>query len=179
MIYRIKSRLLHDWYVKIKKMPEVDYGIMLMRRRGIRIGDECKIYTFITAGEPSLISIGDRTTISSGVQFCTHDNAISKALPGTTDLVGRITVGNDCFLGMNSILLYGVTLGDHCIVGAGAVVTKSFPAGSVIAGNPARRVCGIEEYADKYRPQAYNYEPIPKPQRPAFFDAHPELMVKR
>ncbi len=167
------------WYVRILKMDEMDFRIMLMRRRGIKIGDNCKIYTFISAVEASLISIGDRTTISSNVEFCTHDNAIRKAIPGTTDLMGRITVGNDCFLGMHSILLYGVTLGDHCIVEAGAVVTKSFPSGSVIAGNPAKRICGIEEYARKYQKQAYNYEPIPLIDQPAFFDAHPELMVKR
>ena len=179
MLQQIRSRLRYEWYVRIRKMSEVDYGIMLMRRRGIRIGDDCKIYTAISSGEPSLITIGDRTTISSNVQFCTHDNAISKALPGTTDLVGRITIGNDCFVGMNSILLYGVTLGDHCIVGAGSVVTKSYPAGSVIAGNPARCVCSIDEYANKYQTEAYNYEQIPKSQRPSFFDAHPELMIER
>lgn len=179
MFRRIKKKLHRYWYVGMKKMPEVDYSIMLMRQRGIRIGEKCKIYTFITSGEPTLISIGDNTSISSNVQFCTHDNAISKVLPGTTDLIGRITIGNNCFVGMNSILLYGVTLGNHCIVGAGSVVTKSFPAGSVIAGNPAKLICHIDDYANKYRAQAYNYEQIPKTQRAAFFESHPELMVNR
>ena len=179
MLKRIKRRMKYNWYVRVKKMDPMDYNIKLMRRRGIIIGEDCKIYTFISAVEASLISIGDRTTVSSNVQFCTHDNAICKAIPGTTDLMGRITIGNDCFLGMNSILLCGVTLGDRCIVGAGAVVTKSYPAGSVIAGNPAKRICGIEEYAEKNAAQAYNYDPIPLREQPAFFNAHPELMVKR
>ncbi|MBO4562933.1 MAG: acyltransferase [Clostridia bacterium] len=179
MIKQIKNRLKYDWYVKIKKMDGMEYRIMQMRRRGIKIGENCKIYTKISAREASLISIGDRTTLSSNVEFCTHDNAISKAIPGKTDLMGRITIGSDCFIGMNSILIYGVTLGDNCIVGAGAVVTKSFPAGSVIAGNPARRICSIEEYAQKYQNQAYNYESIPMSERAVFFDAHPELMVKK
>ena len=160
-------------------MDGMDYYIMLMRRSGIHIGDNCKIYTFITSREPSLISIGSRTTVSGNVQFCTHDNAISKVLPGTTDVMGKITVGDDCFLGMSCILLYGVTLGDHCIVGAGSVVTKSFPARSVIAGNPARLVCSIDAYAEKYREQAYNYEQVPLSERQAFFDSHPELLVKK
>lgn len=179
MIQRIKSRIKYYWYVKLKKMTEMDYKIMLMRRNGVKIGKDCKIYSFINPVETSLVHIGDRTTISSNVHFCTHDNAICKAIPGMTDLMGKITVGNDCFIGMNSILLYGVTLGDHCIVGAGAVVTKSFSAGSVIAGNPARFICGIEDYADKYRKQAYDYEKIPLAEQPAFFEAHPELMVTR
>ena len=179
MIHRIARRLRHDWAIHIKKMDETDYTVMLLRERGINIGENCKIYTFISAVEASLISIGDRTTISGNVQFCTHDNAICKAIPGTTDLMGRITVGNDCFIGMNSILLNGITLGDHCIVGAGSVVTKSFPAGSVIAGNPAKRIYGIEDYARKNQACAYNYEAIPMSERPAFFDAHPELMLHR
>lgn len=50
-----------------------------------------------------------------------------------------IELGNKCWIGMNSVLLPGVTLGDHTIVGAGSVVTKSFKDGwCVIAGNPAK-----------------------------------------
>lgn len=49
-----------------------------------------------------------------------------------------ITLAKRCWMGMNSIILSGVTLGDHTIVGAGSVVTKSFPEGEcVIAGNTA------------------------------------------
>lgn len=52
---------------------------------------------------------------------------------------GSVVIGKKCWLGMNSVVLPGVVLGDHTIVGAGAVVTKSFPDGNcVVAGNPAR-----------------------------------------
>jgi acetyltransferase-like isoleucine patch superfamily enzyme len=48
-----------------------------------------------------------------------------------------IIIGDRCWIGFNSTILKGVVLGDECVVGAGSVVTRSFPAGSVVAGNPA------------------------------------------
>lgn len=50
----------------------------------------------------------------------------------------EITIGKNCFIGCNSIILKGTEIGDNCVVGAGAVVSGKFEANSVIAGNPAR-----------------------------------------
>lgn len=58
----------------------------------------------------------------------------------------NIVIGEKCWIGMNAVLLPGVVLGDNTIVGAGSVVTKSFPQGScVIAGNPAQIVKTINK----------------------------------
>lgn len=160
-------------------MDGSDITIMNLRKRGVKIGDNCRIFTAISAKEPTLITIGNRVTISGEVSFCTHDNAIIKAIPGKTDVVGPITIGDNCFVGMRSILMYGVTLGDHCIVAAGSVVTKSFPPRTVLGGNPARAICTIDQYAEKYKDYAIDFSAIPLEQRPQFFEDHPELMVKR
>lgn len=53
---------------------------------------------------------------------------------------GPVKIGRRCFLGFRAAILPGVTLGDHCVVGSAAVVTRSFPAFSMIAGSPARLV---------------------------------------
>jgi len=54
--------------------------------------------------------------------------------------VGRVKIGNHCWIGTKVIILKDVEIGDGCVVGAGAVVTKSFPAGSIVAGVPANVV---------------------------------------
>ena len=54
------------------------------------------------------------------------------------DYRNPIRIGNKCWIGANAIVLPGVSLGDHVIVGAGAIVTKSFPSNCTIAGVPAR-----------------------------------------
>lgn len=57
-----------------------------------------------------------------------------------------VVIGNYCWIGMNSVLLPGVKLGDHTIVGAGAVVTKSYPEGwSIIGGVPAVEIKRLDK----------------------------------
>lgn len=55
-----------------------------------------------------------------------------------------IKIGKNCFIGCNALILKGTELGDGCVVGAGAVVSGKFEAGSVIAGNPAKVIRKLE-----------------------------------
>lgn len=179
MFSSLKNRVRRFYYTRVKKMRPNAYDIMLMREGGISIGEECRIYSFIRSNEPSMIQIGNHVTISSDVKFVTHDNSILKVLDPMTDVVGKITVGDHCFLGQNSMLMLGVTLGEYCIVGAGAVVTHSFPPHSVIAGNPARKICTTEEMADKYKDYAIDFGVIPWEKRNQYIMEHPEKWVKK
>ena len=55
-----------------------------------------------------------------------------------------VVISEDCWIGMNSVILPGVVLGKHTIVGAGSIVTKSFDGNCVIAGNPAKKIKDLE-----------------------------------
>jgi len=82
------------------------------------------------------IYIGDYTQISANVGIITANHDLNDS---TKHIVKKVHIGKYCWLGMNVMILPGVELGDHTIVGAGSVVTKPFPNGyCVIAGNPAK-----------------------------------------
>lgn len=92
---------------------------------------------YFQAASDAHIRIGKGTCIAANVGIITanHDvKELDKHLPGKD-----VNIGDNCWIGMNSVLLPGVTLGERTVVGAGSVVTKSFPKGyCVIAGNPAK-----------------------------------------
>lgn len=89
-------------------------------------------------------------TIATDVSFETHDASANFYLENTSDIYGRINIGDNVFIGMRTIILPGVTIANNVIIGAGSVVTKSIlEEGIVLAGNPARRICSISELKTK------------------------------
>lgn len=93
---------------------------------------------FQTWGEGQII-IGDGSYIAPNVGFITQNHNMYDL--NKHEKSEDIIVGKNCWIGMNSVILPGTTLGDNTIVGAGAVVTKSFPDGNcVIAGVPAQKI---------------------------------------
>ena len=82
------------------------------------------------------IIIGKGTYIAPNVGIITANHIFSDL--DKHEVAKDVILGKQCWVGMNAIILPGVMLGDHTVVGAGSVVTKSFPEGyCVIAGNPA------------------------------------------
>jgi acetyltransferase-like isoleucine patch superfamily enzyme len=115
------------------------------------MGNNCRIYTKGFGSEPFLISIGNHCTITSGVVFITHDGStwLHRDKKGRRYYYAPIEVGNDVFIGINSIIMPGVKIEDKVIVAAGSVVTKSVPSGVVIGGNPAKIIGNYDELERK------------------------------
>lgn len=107
----------------------------------IEIGKDVYIGPSVYMACIGRVVIGDGTVLSENVYI----NDSSHGLDPEAGLImrqklvhrGDIEIGNSCFLGLRSAILPGVILGDHCVVGIGSVVTKSFPAFSMVAGAPA------------------------------------------
>lgn len=95
-----------------------------------------------------LISIGENSSLINGVTILAHD-ASTRNLAGYSK-VGRVMIGKNTFIGAKSIVLPGVKIGDEVIIGAGSVVTKDIPSGSVAAGNPAVVIGSTSEYLKKH-----------------------------
>lgn len=118
-------------------------NVDIARELGVSIGENCLIFSNpyrCFGSEPYLVEIGNHVEITSGCQFATHDGAVwtLRVEPELAkfDKFGKITVGNNVFIGINSTILPGVTIGDNCIVGAGSLVTKDIPSAKCGAGYP-------------------------------------------
>ena len=152
-----------DWIIKrlipMSRFPEY------LRRKGVKIGEECEIYKTSSFGsEPYLIELGDHVRVNSGVVFVTHDGGqgvLRDERSGygkefkDADKFGHIIVKDNVHIGTNAIIMPGVTIGKNSIIACGAVVTHDVPPDSIWGGVPARKIESLEEYADKARKQAF------------------------
>lgn len=117
----------------------------------IRIGDNVGI-SGATIYARCRIEIGDNTCIGGNTKLLDNDFHPLEIEARNADIKEKIgckpiKIGKNCFIGCNALILKGTELGDGCVVGAGAVVSGKYEAGSVIAGNPAKviRKVAIEE----------------------------------
>ena len=110
-------------------------------QRGVVIGKGCRIQSHAFICE--LVAIGDDCFISHGAMFINDLFSIGGPAKGRRDLWRSTRIGNQVSVGTNSTIL-PVTICDHVVIGAGAVVTKDIAQPGIYAGNPARLIRRIE-----------------------------------
>ena len=145
--------MLKDRYLRKKQT------IKYWKKRGLVIGDDCSINPKAELGsEPYLIRIGNHVRINSGVHLLTHDGGCwvlrsDKGIPNSEniDRFGRISIGNNVHIGTNAFIMPGVKIGNNVIIGCCAVVTKSVPDNTIVAGCPARVIESIDDYFNKHK----------------------------
>ncbi len=96
-----------------------------------------------------LIQIGDNVTMAPRVHILCHDASTKQFLNYTK--IGRVTIGDNVFIGAESVVLPGVTIGSNVIIGANSTVTHDIPDNTVVAGSPARVICSMDDYLEKER----------------------------
>lgn len=117
-----------------------------IRKRG-EVGNNFFNYGIIDNNHINLLSIGDNVTIASGAKLELHDDSTKRILGYSK--IGRISIGNNVFIGANSLILPNVAIGDNCIIGAGSIVVRDIPSGSVAVGNPCKVVGTYEDFIAK------------------------------
>lgn len=96
-----------------------------------------------------LIAIGDNVTMAPRVHILCHDASTKTFLNYTK--IGRVTIGDNVFIGAESVVLPGVTIGSNVIIGANSTVTHDIPENSVAVGSPARVISTLDAYLEKER----------------------------
>lgn len=116
------------------KKVRVHSGTKIKVRSGatMSLGSGVKVnYNCIFVAKDS-ITIGEGTEIGPGVFIYDHDHDYRSGLKENKFLTAPVSIGKNCWIGANTVILRGTTIGDNCVIGAGSVVKGEFPSDSVI-----------------------------------------------
>lgn len=138
------KRILAKLCIAVSKSDFIPSSIRIhiLRIGGIKIGNNC----FIGAGVnfdglcPQLIEIGNDCVITSGTFILTHFYDTKKR----RFMYGKVSIGNNVFIGLNTLIVNSVEIGNNIIIGAGSVINKDIPDNQIWAGNPARFIRDLE-----------------------------------
>lgn len=120
---------------------------------GVEIGEGTHFFdpmsNLVDETRPYLIKIGKNVQITRGVTILTHgyDWSVMKNQKGVVlGSAGEVIIGDNVFIGMYTTILKNVHIGNNVIIGANSLVNKDLESGFVYAGNPAKKICSVEEY---------------------------------
>lgn len=107
---------------------------------------------------PNAISIGENFVSAPGSWILAHDSSLINHIGKVG--VKKTVIGNNVFIGLNAIVMPGVTVGDGAIIGAGAVVTNNVEPNTIVAGNPAKLICTVSEYIERLKTESILVNPV-------------------
>ncbi len=134
--------------------------IKYLNNHGVTIGKNVTFYepntNYIDIQKGFMIKIGNNVEITRGVIIITHDYSWSLFKQITGEIIGsrgKVEIGNNVFIGINSIILKNVKIGNNVIIGANSIITKDIPDNSVVCGNPAKIINSVDELYKKRKKQ--------------------------
>ena len=131
-----RALLLRCFGAKIGRCTAIFPSVKVWLPWNLEIGDCVALSSGVNCYSVDKIIIGDNTTVSCDVFLDCASHDISSPIMELT--YAPITIGADCWIAANSIILPGRSLGDGAVVAAGSVVTKDVEPWTVVGGNPAR-----------------------------------------
>lgn len=139
--------MLIEFIGRLRGQPSVKK----LRKWGAIVGDDVILNNVTcTHKDATCLQIGNHVTLT-GVLILTHDASPQHFLGHGINRIGRIVIGNNVFIGKQSIILPNVKIGNNVIVGAGSIVTKNIPDNVVAVGNPCKKICSIDEWVKKQK----------------------------
>ncbi len=133
-----------------------EYTTEKLINMGMKVGKHFKRLNGVIL-DPShcwLIEIGENVTLAPRVHILCHD-ASTKNFLGYTK-IGRVTIGNNVFVGAETVIMPGVNIGNNVIIGSNSTVTHDIPDDVVVAGSPTRIISDLETYLLKERNRMKN-----------------------
>ena len=182
LFYRIFKRLERFFYLYIKHD-----NIAYAKHLGVRMGEKCQILADPKSAfgtEPWLIKLGNHVDVTHGVQFLTHEGGIWCARGLNPELekmdtFSPITVGDNVLIGLESLIMPGVHVGNNVIIAARSVVTKDIPDGAVVGGVPAKQISTIERFMEGFmEKELVPTKKMLQPQKRTYLQSiHPEWFL--
>lgn len=134
-------RIINHLYWRYFKSP-----LAYARHIGVTIGNDNLIGYDHWSSEPYLIKVGSHCQMTNCKIFTHGGGQCIRDKYPDFDCFGKVVIGDYVYIGTNSLIMPGVTIGNNVLVAAGSVVTRSIPDHVVVAGNPAKIICSTEEY---------------------------------
>ena len=149
---RLRSRLLSRLGATVGRNVRIHDTRFINLERGfvnLRIADDVHVGTECLLDLTEVLSIGVGAVLGPRVCVLTHQDAGAHHDAPLARVLGTFerptTIGAGAFVGAGSIVLCGIEIGEHAVVAAGSVVTSDVPAGTVVAGVPARQVRSVHD----------------------------------
>jgi len=143
-------------FINFLKNRKIEKLKKKLRANGAKIGENVRFFdyrnTIIDKQNPHMLEIGNNVCITSGVKILTHDYSYVVLSGIYGEILGGIDktkIGNNVFIGMNSIILKGTNIGDNVVIGAGSIVSGNLESNSIYAGNPAKKIMTLDKFYEK------------------------------
>ena len=150
MIKKFAKRLIHG------HRCDSETFICFLRKKGCVIGENTTFYsaqdTIVDLTRPFMIEIGNNVEITAGCTILTHgyDWSVLKGVYGDVlGSSGKVVIGDNVFIGVHTTIMKGVKIGNNVIIGAHSLVNRDIPDNVVVAGNPVKIICTLDEYYEK------------------------------